>query len=115
MSENQSESETKPKRGRKPIYANDEERHDAKLRQTIESNKRKKQEKVDFLNRISPEQKVIIKDLSENIILNNEHCRYIMALLFKKSKDSLFKDSLNDSFHLLLTLLQFLQLLHLFV
>jgi hypothetical protein len=41
------------KRCRKPIYTNDEERHDAKLRQTIESNRRKKQEKLDFLNRIS--------------------------------------------------------------
>jgi hypothetical protein len=28
------------KRGRQPIYANDEERHEAKLRQTIESSKR---------------------------------------------------------------------------
>jgi hypothetical protein len=84
------------KRGRKPIYANDEERHDAKLRQTIKSNKKKKQEKLDFLNRIYAEQKVIIRDLSENIVLNNEQCRYIMALLFRKRLSEEFEESLEE-------------------
>jgi hypothetical protein len=36
-------------RGRKPIYGNDEERYDAKPRQTVESNRRKRQRKIDFL------------------------------------------------------------------
>jgi hypothetical protein len=68
-------------RGRKPIYNNDEERYNAKIRQTMESNIRKKQEKQEFRARITEQQYNIIKALSKNIILTPLQCSRIIRIM----------------------------------
>jgi hypothetical protein len=62
---------TQKKRGRKPIYESDEERHAAKLRQTKESNKRMQEKRKEFETQMTPLQHELIKTLKNNIINTN--------------------------------------------
>jgi hypothetical protein len=63
------ESTTYPrKRGRKPIYATDEERHAAKLRQTKESNLRMKEKRRQLETQMLPLQHTLIKIMKNNIM-----------------------------------------------
>jgi hypothetical protein len=61
----------KPKRGRKPIYATEEERHAAKLRQTKESNKRIQEKRKQLEQQMQPLQHKLIKIMNNNIIDND--------------------------------------------
>jgi hypothetical protein len=68
------------KRGRPSIYETDEERHAAKLQKTFEAKKRKKQQQIEFLNRINDEQHFIINKL-DKIILDAAQCDKIISVI----------------------------------
>jgi hypothetical protein len=56
------------KRGRKPKYETDEERHEAKLRQTRESNKRLTEKRKELEARKPIDQKTLVKELINKVL-----------------------------------------------
>jgi hypothetical protein len=59
---------TKRNCGRKRIYETDEERREAKLRQTAESNRRKRQQRQEVYKRFTPLQHEVLKILSNKAL-----------------------------------------------
>jgi hypothetical protein len=63
-----SEQSTKKNCGRKRIYATDDERREAKLRQTAESNRRINQQRRELYDSFNPLQREILKILSNKAL-----------------------------------------------
>jgi hypothetical protein len=73
-------------RGRKPIYQTDEERHEAKLRQTQESNRSNQLKRKELRALMDPQQIVITKIMSKQV-LDKDQLDRINAILGERSSE----------------------------